>query len=140
MIRHLGRQIYFPILENQNYFEKRTVLYGYCTKEYKLFKVTSGIPTKHHELRVLKILFDARNRHHCSVQISVRQNDYVLTNKFEIREILSWDVILSRKLIFPSMYENIGKIFGWNAIGILPIMPGHINERNAIKISVFCTK
>ena len=89
LIRDLGMQIYFPILENKNYFEKRTVLYGYCTKEYKLFKVTSGIPTKHHELRVLKILFDARNRHHCSVQISVRQNDYVLTNKFEIREILS---------------------------------------------------
>ena len=100
-------QIYFLILENKNYFEKRTVLYGYCTKEYKLFKVTSGIPTKHHELRVLKILFDARNSHNCIVQISVRQN-----NKLKICEILSQDVILPRRLIFPSMYENIGKIFG----------------------------
>ena len=104
-------QIYFPILENKNYFEKRTVLYGYCTKEYKLFKVTSGIPTKHHELRVLKILFDAKNSHHCIVQISVRQNHYLLTNKFKTCETLSQDGILSRRLIFLSMYENIRKKF-----------------------------
>ena len=103
--------IYFPILENKNYFEKRTVLYGYCTKEYKLFKVTSGIPTKHHELRVLKILFDARNSHHCIVKNSVRQNYYLSTNKFKICEISSQDVILSRTLIFVSMYENIRKFF-----------------------------
>ena len=48
-------QTYFPILENKNYFEKRTVLYGYCTKEYKLFKVTSGIPTKLHAPGVTKL-------------------------------------------------------------------------------------
>ena len=42
------------------------VLYGYCTKEYKLFKVTSGIPTKHHENGVskfvlLKLKLDMKN-------------------------------------------------------------------------------
>ena len=62
---------------------QHTILNGYCTKEYKLFKVTSGIPTKHHESGVAKIFCGwARNRYKKRVIIVI-----TLISNYEVVKI-----------------------------------------------------